>query len=603
MPLLNLTDLHYRLGGVSLLNGVSCRVEPGERIGLLGRNGAGKSTFLKLLSCQLEPDGGELTYAPTARVAMLSQEVPRDWSGTVTSIVRAGAPADLHEQEWETEQAVEQILKLMELDGAADFGSLSSGMKRRVLLARSLLIKPDLLLLDEPTNHLDLEAIRWLETFLGRWSGALIFVTHDRQFLRKLATRIMEIDRGKLFDWACDYDTFLQRKEAALEAEEKQNALFDKRLAEEEVWIRQGIKARRTRNEGRVRALEEMRRTRQARRERMGQVKLEIQEAERSGALIANLQNISFSYDGLPIVSDFSITVMRGDKIGIIGRNGAGKTTLLKLLLGQLQPQSGKVRLGTNQQIAYFDQLRETLDEDKAVWENIAEGSNRVTIGGSNRHVLGYLQDFLFTPEQARTPVRKLSGGERNRVLLARLFAKPANILVLDEPTNDLDMETLDLLEERLVEYPGTVLTVSHDREFLNRVVTSTIVFEEDGIREYVGGYDDWIRQRAAARSPAATKPAPASASKAIPGSGSGKPAGRTRKLTFSEQHELKGLPAQIDRLEQAIAAQQERMAAPGFYQQPREQLVAAQQELQTLETQLTQAYARWEELEALAQA
>lgn len=590
MPLLNLTDVSYHLRGAPLLDQVTFRVEPKERIGLLGRNGAGKTTLMRLLCGEIEADGGSIVYNPGTRVARLSQEVPQEFSGPVAEVVRSGIPADMHESEWQDEQQVTQILRSMDLDGEALFENHSSGMKRRVMLARALVVKPDLLLLDEPTNHLDLEAIRWIENFLSRWDGALIFVTHDRQFLRKLATRIMEIDRGRLFDWSCDYDTFLTRKEAALLVEEKQNALFDKRLAVEEVWIRTGIKARRCRNEGRVRALKELRLVRSERRDRIGKVKLEIQEAERSGALVADLKNVSFSYPDRPIVEGFTTTVMRGDKIGIIGRNGAGKTTLLKLLLGQLEPTSGKVRLGSNQQIAYFDQLRQTLDENQTVQENVGDGADSVMINGARKHVMGYLQDFLFSPDRARTPIKYLSGGERNRVLLARLFSKPANILVLDEPTNDLDMETLDLLEERLMEFTGTVLTVSHDREFLNQVVTSTIVFEEDGVREYVGGYDDWIRQRAEATEtakPAAveSRPTPAPV--------------KVRKLSFKEQRELETLPATIEQLEAEIAQLHAEMANPQFYQQPGDKIAKAQAQLADKEAKLTHAYSRWEELEA----
>ncbi|RLS54336.1 MAG: ATP-binding cassette domain-containing protein [Planctomycetota bacterium] len=588
MALLNLTELSYHLRGNPLLDQVTCRVEPREKIGLLGRNGAGKTTLMRLLCGEIEPDGGSMAMTPGTRVARLPQEVPQDLVGPVECIVRGGIPVDLHEADWQAEQSVEQILATMELDGAAAFEKHSSGMKRRVLLARALVSKPDLLLLDEPTNHLDLEAIRWLESFLSKWGGALIFVTHDRQFLRKLATRIMEIDRGRLFDWSCDYDTFLVRKEAALLVEEKQNALFDKRLASEEVWIRTGIKARRTRNEGRVRALEKLRLVRSERRDRVGKVKMEIQEAERSGALVADLKNVSFGYPDRPIVDRFSTTVMRGDKIGIIGRNGAGKTTLLKLLLGQLQPTEGQVRLGSNQQIAYFDQLRQTLNEDETVQQSVGDGADTVVINGAGKHVIGYLQDFLFTPDRARTPIKYLSGGERNRVLLARLFSKPANILVLDEPTNDLDMETLDLLEERLVEFNGTVLTVSHDREFLNHVVTSTIVFEDEGVREYVGGYDDWLRQRATPTDVA--RPLVESRSVVVPV--------KLRKLSFKEQRELEMLPGLIEELEVEIASLHSEMANPGFYQQPGDKIAKSQAHLTAQEAKLAHAYIRWGELE-----
>jgi ATP-binding cassette subfamily F protein uup len=469
------------------------------------------------------------------------------------------------------------------------------------LLAQCLATEPDLLLLDEPTNHLDIDAIRWLENFLLNWPKTIIFVTHDRMFLRRLATRILEIDRGHLFDWSCDYATFLERKQAALAAEEKQNALFDKRLAEEERWIRQGIKARRTRNEGRVRALEDMRRQRSARQSDPGTVRLQIQAGDRSGNLVAEVQNASFAFDDRPIVKDFSTLIMRGDKVGIIGRNGAGKTTLLRLLLGQLKPQSGTIRLGTNQRIAYFDQLRQQLDENRTVQENVGEGSDTIQVGGRSQHIIGYLQKFLFTPERVRTEVRFLSGGERNRILLAKLFAKPANMIVLDEPTNDLDTETLELLEERLAEFPGTVLLVSHDREFLNNVVTSTIVFEPDGAKEYVGGYDDWQRQ--SQRQPpvsgksAGEKPKESKAAKSKPASNDyGK-----RRLTFQEKQELVTLPTTIEQLEAEIGGLHERMAQADFYQQPGDVIAAEQAKLAELDQRLAAAYQRWEELEPLA--
>jgi ATP-binding cassette subfamily F protein uup len=492
----------------------------------------------------------------------------------------------------------------MDLDGDAPFEALSSGMKRRVLLARSLVSSPDLLLLDEPTNHLDIDAITWLEDFLSRWSGTLIFVTHDRMFLRRIADRIFEIDRGRLFDWSCDYDTFLKRKQAALDAEEKQNALFDKKLAQEEVWIRQGIKARRTRNEGRVRALERMRRERSQRRALQGKVSLRIDQGQRSGNLIAEVDHVSFAYGDRDIVRGFSTTIERGDKVGLIGPNGAGKTTLLRIILGQLPPQSGSVRLGTKLQIAYFDQLREQLADDLTVQQNVGDGGDTVRIGGQATHVIGYLQDFLFSPERARTPVRFLSGGERNRVLLARLFAKPANVIVLDEPTNDLDAETLELLEERLVEFEGTLLLVTHDRAFLNNVVTSTIVFEPDGVKEYAGGYDDWLRQRRVtateidepsrgeSKSPRVNQRGKEDAS--LPPDKPPK-----RRLTYREQQELTSLPATIEQLEAQIAALHDAMARPDFYQQPGERIAAEQSRLKEFNAQLTSAYERWEELES----
>ncbi len=455
-----------------------------------------------------------------------------------------------------------------------------------------------MLLLDEPTNHLDVDAITWLEEFLVRLSTTLIFVTHDRMFLRRLATRILEIDRGRLFDWSCDYDTFLVRKEDLLAAEEKQNALFDKKLAEEEVWIRTGIKARRTRNEGRVRALEKMRRDRAERRTSGGKVRLAIQEAERSGRLVAELEDVSFSYGDRAILRDFSTLILRGDKVGIFGPNGAGKTTLLRLLLGKLQPDSGTARLGTNPRIAYFDQLREQLREDASVQENVGDGYDNVTIDGKPRHVLGYLQEFLFSPDRARTKVEFLSGGECNRVLLAKLFAKPANVIVMDEPTNDLDAETLELLEDRLVRFQGTVLVVSHDRAFLNNVVTSSIVFEEGGAKEYVGGYDDWLRQRRQAEDDKPQRK----------GDGSLDPKRETttpktssetkRRLTYKEQQELGALPVTIEQLESDVAALHAEMAQPEFYKQSGELIAERQAHLRSLENELSADYARWQELE-----
>jgi len=595
MPLVTLRDLHIAFRGPSLLDGVSCQIEPGERIGLLGRNGAGKTTLLRMLGGQVAPDNGQIIFAPGSRVALLPQDVPQDLQGPVRAIVAQGAPyaADDHDAAWQAERRVERILEDMQLSGDAPFERLSSGMKRRVLLARAIVSEPDLLLLDEPTNHLDLSAVEWLETFLSRWKASLIFVTHDRTFLRKLAMRILEIDRGRLFDWACDYETFLVRKEAELAAEEKQNALFDKKLAEEEVWIRTGIKARRTRNEGRVRALERLREVRSERRETVGKAQLAIQEGQRTGMLVAVAQEVSFAYGDRPIVKDFSTSLMRGDKVGVIGPNGAGKTTLLRILLGQLQPQAGSVRLGTNLQVAYFDQLRQQLDEESSVQDNVADGNDTVNIGGNARHVVGYLRDFLFTPERVRLPVKFLSGGERNRLLLARLFAKPANVIVLDEPTNDLDMETLEMLEERLVEFSGTVLLVSHDRTFLNNVVTSTIVFEEEGAREYFGGYDDWLRQRKPPAKRAAETPSQRPAQQAASQATAVK-----RKLSFKEQRELDSLPATIEKCESAIAELHQAMAAPTFYQQPGPQIAAEQARLKELEDQLANAYERWEALE-----
>ena len=600
MPLVTIRNLSLGFRGPPLLDDVTCHVEAGQRVGLLGRNGAGKTSLMRLLAGVIEPDRGTVDFAPGARVALLQQDVPEDVAGPVHGIVAGGLPAATTETAWQHDQAVAQILSRMQLDGHAAFEALSAGMKRRVLLARAVIGEPDLLLLDEPTNHLDIEAVEWLEAFLGRWRGTLMFVTHDRTFLRRMADRILEIDRGRIFDWSCDYDTFLLRKEEALAAEEKQNALFDAKLAQEEIWIRTGIKARRTRNEGRVRALEAMRRERSQRRDAVGRVTLEIQEADRSGMLVAALESVSFARGTRRIIRDLSTSVMRGDRIGIIGPNGSGKTTLLRLMLGELAPSAGRVRLGTNLRIAFFDQLRDQLDDEKTVADNVADGYETVQIGGQPRHVIGYLQDFLFTPDRTRTPVKFLSGGERNRVLLARLFAKPANLIVLDEPTNDLDAETLEMLEARLVEFAGTVLVVSHDRSFLDNVVTSTLVFEPtaDGdtcaVKEYVGGYTDWLRQRPPPVAPAAAATRLSSATTTPPRTDIAK-----KKRSFKEQRELESLPATIEKLEAEIATLHAAMVAPDYYRQAGEVLAGDQARLRDLESRLTAAFTRWEALEA----
>ncbi|WP_425400565.1 ATP-binding cassette domain-containing protein [Aeoliella sp.] len=594
MALAELRELTIAYRGPALLDDVSCQIEQGQRIGLLGRNGAGKTTLMRLLAGDVQPDHGEVVITAGSRVAILPQDVPQHLPGTIAEVVGAALHEhDPHLEEWDVGPRVDKLLSRMGLDGSLEAQSLSSGMKRRVLLAQTLVTEPDLLLLDEPTNHLDIDAITWLEELLLGWPTTLLFITHDRAFLRRLATRILEIDRGRIFDWSCDYDTFLVRKEQALDAEEKQNALFDKRLAEEEAWIRQGIKARRTRNEGRVRALEAMREERAQRRERVGKSKLEIQSSQKSGALVAKAEGISFAYGDQPIVADFSTDIMRGDKIGIIGPNGAGKTTLLKLLLGQLKPQQGSVRLGTKVEVAYFDQLRRTLDGDQTVQENVGEGSDSVTINGRSRHVLGYLQDFLFTPERARTEVRFLSGGEQNRILLAKLFAKPANVIVMDEPTNDLDAETLEMLEERLIEFDGTLLVVSHDRAFLNNVVTSVIAFEPGGAREYVGGYDDWVRQRKV-ETPA-EKPKPAAKSNAAK-SGESKP--QTTKLSYKDQRELEMLPGLIEKLEAETLELTAAMSDPEFFKKSPDEISTASERMKQLNDELAHAYERWEELE-----
>ena len=611
MALLTVANVSIGFKGPNLLDDVTVQVERNQRIGLLGRNGAGKTTLLKMLAGDLAPDNGEIQVDERTRVKRLTQDVPAELAGTIAEVTLAGIPesriADPSTR-WEAEHAVETTLSKMKLDPDRVFESLSSGMKRRVLLAQSIVDQPDILLLDEPTNHLDLDSILWLEEFLARWDKTLIFITHDRSFLQTLATRIWEVDRGRLFDWTCDYQTFLKRKEQTLQAEEKQNALFDKRLAEEEAWIRQGIKARRTRNEGRVRALKAMRQERSQRQKRTGQAKLDLQAAERSGALVAKLDNVCFSYGDHTIVDDFSITLMRGDKIGIIGPNGAGKSTLLKLLLGKLNPDEGNVRLGTRLEIAYFDQLRDTLDPEKSVQENVGEGSDELLIHGKKKHILGYLQDYLFTPERARTKVKFLSGGECNRALLAKLMSKPANVMVMDEPTNDLDAETLELLEELLGAFDGTLLLVSHDRTFLNNVVTSTIVFEDDGIRQYVGGYDDWRRAVSegktqtdgAARDEAKSKTAGRSQTSV---EGVAKPRESntpksTRKLSYKEKLELENLPERIESLEANIESMHASMADPKYYQSDGAKITADAAQLKQMESDLEAAYQRWEELE-----
>jgi len=602
MPLLTLDDISIRFRGPLLLDGLSATIEPGQRIGLLGRNGAGKSTLLKMIDGSILPDGGSIVLAPGTVIRQLRQEVPIGIDGTVHEVVVSGIadnidPAD----QWRIDLDVEETLEKMKLDGTARFDTLSSGLKRRVLLAQSIATKPDLLLLDEPTNHLDIDSILWLEDFLIRFPATLIFVTHDRSFLQRVATRIWEIELGKMFDWSCDYETFRKRKTERLAGEEKQNALFDKKLAEEEVWIRQGIKARRTRNEGRVRALEAMRFQRRERQEKVGTAKLKVQEAERSGMLVAEAKNITFSHGDKLIVKNFSTTIMRGDKVGIIGVNGAGKTTLLRLLLGQLAPQSGTIRQGTKLEIAYFDQLRDSLDGEKSVQDNVAYGTDTVKIGNKSKHIMGYLQDFLFTPERARTQVKFLSGGERNRVLLARLMTQPANVIVLDEPTNELDSEPLDLLEEQIVDFGGTVLVVSHDRTFLNNVVTSTIVFEPDGANEYVGGYDDWkatVARRAKEAASITSKPGSSGARASSSTATLSLPV-KEKRRSFKEQHELETLPKRIEQLEGDIPTLHQKMANPEFFKQPAAAIVAAQSKLQTLEQQLAASYKRWESLEA----
>jgi len=594
MALVSMRAVSLAFGGPSVLDRVDWQVERGERVGLVGRNGAGKSTLMRLLHGDLAPDGGEVVRPQGVRVARLAQEVPEGRVGTVFDEVAAaggggGTVAAAHE--------VDKILSRMGLDAEARFEALSSGMKRRVLLAKALVSEPDVLLLDEPTNHLDIESIRWLEDYLLRFAGTLVFVTHDRTFLSRLATRTVEVDRGRLFDWSCDYPTFLERKEAALAAEERQAALFDKRLAEEEVWIRKGIQARRTRNEGRVRALKALREERKDRRDRAGSAKMLAQEAEKSGMLVLEAKGAGFSYGDRAIIADATAAIMRGDKVGLIGPNGSGKTTLLRLLLGELKPTSGSIRRGTNLEIAYFDQLRATLDEEATVRDNVSGGYDNIVINGQTRHVIGYLEDFLFPPERSRTLVKLLSGGERNRLLLARLFTKPSNLMVLDEPTNDLDVETLELLESLLIDYQGTVLLVSHDRTFLNNVVTGVLSVEPDGqVRESPGGYDDWLRRSVAEAD--ANAPARARADDPRP---TAPPREKARKLAHKERRELDELPKRIEVLEIEQARLHDEMASPSFYQRDGGEIARAKARLEAIEQDLAAAFERWEALEGLA--
>ena len=583
MALLSLQNLHKAFGGPQLLDNATLQIERGERICLVGRNGEGKSTLLKIVNGDLEPETGEIVRQPVLKVRRLRQNVPHEVTGTVEELVFQGLE-DPHD-DWNSHQAVDKAISRVGLENAWRFDELSGGQKRRVLLAQSLVCDPDILVLDEPTNHLDIESIQWLENFLGRYKGTLLFVTHDRTFLRKLATRIVELDRGQLNSWACDYDTYLKRKQVLLDGETGQRAQFDKKLAQEEVWIRKGIRARRTRNEGRVRALEQMRHNRSQRRERTGTVNMQLTEAGLSGRKVITAKNISYDYDGIPIIENLSTNIMRGDKIGIIGPNGCGKTTLIKTLLGELEPKSGSVVHGTKLEVAYFDQHRATLDETKSVAENVC-AEETITIGNSKKHVLGYLQDFLFTPDRARQKVSVLSGGERNRLLLAKLFTKASNMLVLDEPTNDLDAETLELLEELLANYEGTLLLVSHDRSFLNNVVTSTLVFENGSVNEYPGGYDDWLSQRSEVRDqkPESQKPAEKRET--------------TRKLSNKEREELEGLPKLIEQLEAEQEALHEAMSDPRFYQKTKDEIAAANTRAEEIPKKLEHAFERWEELE-----
>ncbi|WP_454253527.1 ATP-binding cassette domain-containing protein [Pseudomonas sp. Marseille-Q7302] len=638
MALLKFTNVSLAFGVTPLLDGVSWQIERGERVCIIGRNGTGKSSLLRIVKGEQQADDGEVWRAPALKIGELPQELPRADDRSVFDVVAAGLAgvgellAEYHhltqdtsgeldmerlmhvQQEleardgWRLQQLVESTLSRLQLPAEKTLAELSGGWRRRVLLAQALVAEPDLLLLDEPTNHLDIGAIAWLEDALRGYPGAVLFITHDRAFLQALATRILELDRGNLIDWQGDYASFLVHKEQQLAAEETANALFDKRLAQEEVWIRQGIKARRTRNEGRVRALKAMRNERSERRERQGKANLLLETADKSGKQVILAEHMSYAHPGgEPLIRDLTLMIQRGDRIGLLGPNGSGKTTLLKLLLGDLQPTAGKIQYGTKLEIAYFDQLRLQLEPEKTVIDNLAEGREFITINGQDRHVLSYLGDFLFSPQRARTPVKALSGGERARLLLAKLFSKPANLLVLDEPTNDLDVETLELLEEVLLSFEGTVLMVSHDRAFLDNVVTSTLVFEGAGrVQEYVGGYHDWLRQGGSPRllgvqtredgksaQPASkSEPAPV----ATPVAATAAPA--KRKLSYKEQRELDALPAAIETAEIELEALQTAIADPGFYQLPAEVSRGKLARMEALQAELDRLIERWAELE-----
>ncbi len=588
-------DVCWGFGDAPLLDNVNLQIEKGQRICLLGRNGVGKSSLIKLFSNILLPDSGDIWRQQGITVAAMEQEVPSGSDGTIFEMVALGLGEKGKTQDGLTvlKNSIESTLSRTGLDPEKRFADLSAGMKRRTLFARALAQEPDLLLLDEPTNHLDIDAIIWMEEYILRHVKTLLFITHDRAFLKRIATRIIELDRGRLTSYDCGYDTYLKRREAAFEAEEQQNRVFDKKLSQEEVWIRQGVKARRTRNEGRVRALQKLRAEAMARRTKTGNVRLELQKADRSGRLVIEAEAVNHSYGQASIIRDFSTTIMRGDKIGIIGPNGAGKTTLLNILLKEITPDNGSVRHGTQLQVAYFDQLRAQLDEQKTAVQNIGEGNDFIIFNGQKRHVISHLQDFLFSPERCRLPVHVLSGGERNRLLLARLFARPANVLVLDEPTNDLDAETLELLEELLFDYKGTLLLVSHDRAFLNNVVTSTIVFEGRGlVTEYAGGYDDWLLQRT---KPAETPPEKKEAGKTRQSSPSTKPG----KLGFKQSRELSDLPRRIEELESEQKSLHAAMSDPFFYKKSREEIAALKNRLAELEQDIEANYLRWEILES----
>ena len=615
MPLLTLDRISTAFGHVPLLDDATLQIDPGERIAILGRNGTGKSTLLKIVAGDLEPDAGTVWRGPGVKVSRLPQDVidekgetgdPR----TVQDIVAEGVRG-LDEEDWQRSLRVDQIIERLGLNAHARVQELSGGWRRRVWLARALAAQPDVLLLDEPTNHLDIEAITWLEGVIEHHAGAVVFVTHDRAFLQRVATRLVELDRGHLTSYAADpasrdavsvYEEYLRRKEEALAVAEVAHQKFDKRLAQEEAWLRQGIKARRTRDEGRVKALMQMRVERAARRQAIGSVRLTMESSERTGKVVFDVQGVSKTFGRTPVIAGLSTRVMRGDRIGVLGPNGAGKTTLLKLLVGQLAPDRGTVEIGTNVQVAYYDQQREQLDPERTVVETVGDGNDVITVGGRSRHVHGYLEDFLFPAARARSKVKALSGGERNRLLLARLFTRPANVLVLDEPTNDLDIETLELLESHLADFDGTVLLVSHDRAFLNNVVTSTLACEGNGIvREYVGGYDDWLRQRSVPPALPESRAAEAATASRADRSAKLATSDTPKKLSYKEQRELQALPAQLEALEQRIASLEAEIAAPGFYLKGAEAIHATLEQLEQDRAALTVTYARWDDLDSRA--
>ena len=636
MPLVALDRVSIAFGHLPLLEEATLRIERGERVSVVGRNGAGKSTLLRIVSGEQAPDTGSVWKEPGLRMARLEQDVSLSTDRTVFEVVAEGlgelsdlvsgyhraavkvaegsTPALLeklgrlqHELDeldgWRIEQRVELVLSRLNLPSDVRVDTLSGGWKRRVLLARALVAEPDVLLLDEPTNHLDLDAITWLEAFLTEYPGAVVFVTHDRTFLQCVATRIVEIDRGRLVSWPGDYATFLRKKDEWLANDAIRQDKFDKRLVEEEAWLRQGVKARRTRDEGRVRALLAMRQQRAARRENLGSVRLRIEPAPSSGQVVLEADDVSKAFGSNQVVRRFSTRIMRGDRVGLIGPNGAGKTTLLRLLLGELTPDEGEVRRGANVEIIYYDQEREQLDPERTIFDTVGEGNDTVTVNGRSRHVNAYLRDFLFPPERALSPVKALSGGERNRLLLARLFARPANLLVLDEPTNDLDLETLELLEAQLVEWPGTLLLVSHDRALLDNVVTSTFVFEGDGVvEEYVGGYEDWLRQR---KAEAVAPSVPATTSAKLPPAGNADTApalalgSAAKKLSYRERRELDALPGRIEALETERDALGRAIAAPAFYKEPASTIAEALERVQQIERELADLYARWDALDS----